>query len=136
MAIDPCIFSYLTREEDYPDKAVIVQEGSHGGWVYVVLQGKVKVKKNTPKGTVAFATLSEGEVFGELVLLERGQLARTAAVVAEGPVRVGVLDTERLIQDYEAISPRLLSLIKVLMIRLRDTTEKAVTLAAEASKGS
>lgn len=136
MGLDPSVFGYITKEEEYKDKAFIIKEGSHGSWIYLILQGKVKVKKTSSRGMVVLATLTEGEVFGELVLWEHGELARTASVVAEGPVRVGILDTEQLRKDYEAIPPTLRALIKALMRRLIETTEKAVVLAGEDADSS
>lgn len=137
MGIDPSIFSYITHEEDYEDKAVIIKEGSHGAWIYVILEGRVRVqKKRPPKGHVVLATLTEGDVFGEMVLWEHGEPARTASVVAYGPVKVGLLDTERLRKEYEAISPRLMVLIRLMMTRLKETTAKAVALAGEVASSS
>jgi CRP-like cAMP-binding protein len=136
VGIDPSVLGYVTKEEEHKDKGFIIKEGSHGAWIYVILQGKVKVKKTSPRGMVVLATLTEGEVFGELVLWEHGELARTASVVAEGPVRVGILDTEQLRKDYEAIPPRLRALIKTMMTRLIETTEKAVALAGEVEDSS
>ena len=132
MAINQLVYGYVANEENYPDKAVIIAEGGKGNWVYVVLEGQVKVKKTTPKGMVTIDTLREGAIFGEMVLLEKADQTRTASVIAEGQVRVGVLDTERLVKDYESISPQLQGLIRSLIGRLRETTTKVSMLAAEA----
>jgi len=89
----------------------------------------VKVKKRTAKGMVTIDSLKEGEVFGEMVFLEGGTGARSASVIAaEGPVRVGLLDTEKLISDYEAVAPDLKTLIQSLMSKLRDTTSKVCSI--------
>lgn len=132
MAINQLVYGYVANEENYPDKAVIIAEGAKGDWVYVVLEGQVKVKKTTPKGMVTIDTLKEGAIFGEMVLLEKADQMRTASIIAEGQVRVGVLDTERLVKDYESISPQLQGLICSLIGRLKETTTKVSMLAVDA----
>ena len=45
MPIDPYVHGYIAREEHHQDKDIIIREGSKGYWIYVILEGKVKVKK-------------------------------------------------------------------------------------------
>jgi hypothetical protein len=68
-----------------------------------------------------------------MALLEPGKWIRSASVVADGPVRVGVLDIERLIKEYEAVSPRLRALFRSMTTKLRETTKKAVAMVAEST---
>ena len=131
MGIDEFIYGYMAKEETYQDNIPIIREGSGGDWVYVILEGKVKVKKMSAKGMVTIDSLKVGDIFGEMILWGGGQNVRTASVIADGRVKVGVLDTEHLRRDYESISPRLKSLIRSLISRLRETTEKSVSLVAE-----
>ncbi|MDY6971836.1 MAG: cyclic nucleotide-binding domain-containing protein [Thermodesulfobacteriota bacterium] len=131
MNIIKLIYSYVASEETHPDKAVIVKEGSKGNWVYVVLEGQVKVKKGSQKGMVTLYTLKKGDIFGEMILLQAGEGTRTTSVIADGPVRVGVLNTDQLLSDYDSVSPQLKGLIRSLMLRLEKTTEMVVAKAAE-----
>ena len=129
MNIDPAFHTYIVEETVFPDGEVIIEEGSMGSWVYVILEGKAKVKKRTSRGMVTIDTLKEGEVFGEMVFLQGRRGARSASVIAaEGPVRVGLLDTEKLINDFEAVAPELRTLIQSLMTKLHDTTSKACSI--------
>ena len=59
---------YIRDEEIHQDGTVIFEEGGFSDWVYVIIEGEVKVSKNTPKGKVTVATLGEGD------LIERGGL--------------------------------------------------------------
>ncbi len=131
MPIDNFLFSYVAQEEEYDEGEAIIEEGSRGDWIYLMLQGRARVKKTTPKGRVAIETLLEGDIFGEMLLWQSGKGARSASIIAETFVKVGVLDTKRLIKEYEAISPRLKSLIRSLIERLADTTNKAVILTVD-----
>lgn len=131
MGIDPVVYGYMVSEETYPDKAVIIEEGSAGDWAFVVLQGKVKVIKKVPNGVVTIDTLTEGAVFGEMAMFKKGVPLRTASVVADGSVQVGVLDKDRLLAAYAAASPRLKVLIEATVARLEDTTNAITRLVCE-----
>jgi len=130
MEIDQLVFGYIADEEIYPDKAEIIEQGSKGDWIYMVLQGQVKVKKKTEKGRVTLDILKKGEIFGEMVLLEQRKGMRTASVVADGPVKVGILDTDRIVRDFEALSPQLKGVIRSLIRRLKETTARVSDLAS------
>lgn len=122
---------YVAGEESYPDKAVIIEEGGKSYWAYLILEGKVKVTKMTGKGMVTLDTLKEGDIFGEMVLLKTSHGVRTASVVASGPVRVGILDGERLRKDYDGIHPMLRGLITSLNRKLEEATRIVAITAVE-----
>jgi len=136
MSIDAAFDPYVVEVRTYSGGDVIIEEGSFGSWIYVILEGSVKVKKTTAKRMVTIDTLKEGEVFGEMVFLEGGTGARSASVIAaEGPVKAGLLDTEKLISDYEAVAPEVKILVQSLMSKLRVTTSKVCsTLIAKNEK--
>ncbi len=133
MTVDQLVYAYVANEETYPDKTVVIEEGSKGDWVYLVLEGQLRVKKSTAKGKVNVYTLKEGDILGEMLLLEPGKGVRTASVIADGPVRLGVLDTAQLVKDYDTISPQLKGLIRSLIQRLEETTDKVCALAVDAT---
>jgi CRP-like cAMP-binding protein len=133
MSVDALLYQYIVSEESYEGNEYIIKEGSKGDWVYVVLEGQVKVKKMTSKGMVIIDTLKEGDIFGEMILWQLGKADRSASVIADGAVKVGILSTESLLQDYESISPRIKILLKSLMKRLAETTKKAAILAVESN---
>lgn len=131
MAIDSVVYGYMVDEQDYPDKKVIIEEGSIGDWVFIVLEGQVKMKKRTKKGIVTLGTLSEGSIFGEMPLFQKRDKARATSVEADGPVKVGILDTARLDREIEALSPQLRGLIRTLAKRFTETVESISRLAGE-----
>jgi len=125
----PALHSYIVEETTYSDGEVIIEEGSQGSWIYVILEGSAKVKKRTPRGMITVDILREGEVFGEMVFLEGGKGPRSASIIAaEGQVKVGLLDTQKLIDDYEAVASELKTLIRSLMLKLRNTTSKVCSI--------
>lgn len=131
MVIENFIYAYIAHEEKYNKGDTIIKEGSRGDWVYLILEGSVKVKKMTTKGVVTVDTLTEGEIFGEMVLWQSGKISRTASIIAETDVKVGLLDAELVMKEYNAISPRLKILFESLIHRLALTTQRAVKLATD-----
>lgn len=133
--IDTLISAYLANEEKYKSGEIVIEEGSKGDWVYVVLEGQVKVTKRTSAGMLTIDILRRGAIFGEMALFGKALEARSASVIAaDGPARVGVLDTRQLIDDYESLSQRIRLLIKALVMRLKESNEKAATLVVAASE--
>ncbi len=131
MELENFLYSYISHEEEYEKGKIIIKEGSQGDWVYLILEGTVKVKKMTAKGQVTVDTLTEGEIFGEMMLWQIGKVSRTASIVAETKVKVAVLDRQLLLKEYEAISPRLKTLFESVIHRLTVTTQRAAKLAVD-----
>jgi serine/threonine-protein kinase len=74
------------RWESLRPGAVVIEEGTQGGSLYVILSGDVVVKRAGKD----VATLTQGECFGEMGYLGEGK--RTASVVATGTVAVMRID--------------------------------------------
>lgn len=127
------LMEHLASEFTCQDGNVIIEEGSKGDWIYVLLEGYAKVKKRTPKGMVIIDTLKPGDIFGEIAFLEGETASRSATVVAaEGPVKIGILDRESLARQYNEMSPMLRALTRSLATKLRETTSKICsTLVAQ-----
>ena len=130
MPVHPSVHAYVASEEFHPNESVIIEEGTVGDWVYVILEGSAKVRKKTPKGMVTVDTLKEGDVFGEMGFLEGGKRLRSASVIASGDVWVGVLDGEKLTRDFEQSPSNLRALIRSLVLKLRETTAKVCSLVS------
>ena len=120
---------YIRDEETYTDGEVIFQEGTYGDWVYVVIEGELRVVKKTSKGEVLVATVEEGDFIGELEFLDMGKEPRSATVIAVGDVKLGVLDRDRLRREYESLSADFRTLIRTLVQRTRRITQLAASLS-------
>ena len=121
---------YIRDEETYSDGRVIFEEGGFSDWVYVIMEGEVKVSKSTPNGQVTVAKLGKGDFIGELEFLDLGKEARSATVVAVGDVKLGVLDRDKLRREYDSLSPDFRKIIRTLVRRLRRITLQAASLAS------
>ena len=94
-----------TDELTVPDGHVLVSQDESSREAFVVVDGKVVVKRNNRK----VAELGPGSMIGELGLLDRGP--RTATAVAEGPVDVLVIaprEFAALLDDVPSITHKLL----------------------------
>jgi len=128
MTVNSQVLDYIVSEESFSDKAVIIKEGNMGDWVYVILEGRVKIKKQTFGGLLTIDTLSEGDFVGEMAMLKRSNSTRTASAVADGPVMLGVLDSMQLAQEWEAQPTRIKKLISSLIQNLEEATKKAADM--------
>ena len=135
MNIDPLMSAYLADQETYKSGDVIIEEGSKGDWVYIVLEGQVKVTKRTSVGLLTMDVLKKGAIFGEMALFGKALQARSASVIAaDGNARVGVLDTRQLMEEYESLSLELRSVIKALITGLKESNGKAAALVVATNK--
>lgn len=121
---------YIVEEEEYQDGEVIFREGSPTDWVYVILQGRVKIQKKTPHGLLTVTTLDDGNFLGEMAFFERSEVHRSASALAVGHVRLAVLDRDRLAKEYDSLSPAFRKVVLTLVHRLRRVTAQATTLSA------
>src|SRR5512133_397477 len=71
--------------QDAPAGQVLVREGATGGSLFVILSGTVAITR----GGRRVGGLGEGDLFGEVALLEGG--ARTASAIVEQDARVLVV---------------------------------------------
>ena len=135
MEIHQLFQNYLSSEETYESGEIIVEEGTRGDWVYIILEGQVKVTKRTEAGIVTIDTLKKDAIFGEMALFGKAQSERSASIIAaDGSVRVGVLDFQQLRKDYESLSPALRSLITALIMRLKAVNETVAAFVVAANQ--
>jgi CRP-like cAMP-binding protein len=76
MTIEKCI-----NEFDVGD--VIFEEGSTGRELFVVLDGRIDIIKRNGAGSSVIVTLSKGEFFGEMAVIDGS--ARSATAVSAAP---------------------------------------------------
>lgn len=110
----------ITDVQDYPKGGKVIEEGSDGDHLFVVLKGQVKLHK----GDAFITSFKPGMHFGEMALVDR--TARSASVTALEPsslVRIHRRDFYAIIRQEASLSVKLLwSFVQVLADRLRDTT--------------
>ena len=98
------------RRKTYPMGSFIISEGSEGDFLFVLSRGAAKVTRESEEGReVIFAFLREGDVFGELSILDGWE--RSANVVAMEETEVYILERNEFLKvmvGYPALSVKLL----------------------------
>lgn len=121
-------YAYISGEEEFDDGQLIVQEGKHGKWIWLVLEGTVDVLRETDNGPMTIARLGEGSFIGTFAALLFGKYSRKSTVVARGKVTLCILDTERFLREFNNLSPEFRAVLLSLDNRLVKITDRAVTL--------
>lgn len=103
------ISSLMTRVDRAPG-TVLIEEGRIGNEFFIVLEGKVEVRR----GDHVIATRGPGEFFGEIALLDKRP--RTATVAVIEPVVVEVLSRQEF-SSLLAQAPELAQEIMATMAR-------------------
>jgi CRP-like cAMP-binding protein len=121
-------YMYVADEEDFFDGEYIVEEGKHGSWIWVILEGVVEIFRDTPEGQLPIVRLGDGSFIGSLSsFLIQGHI-RTATAVAVGNVQLGVLDSQRLAQEFATLTPEFRGFLVSLDKRLKQLNERAIEL--------
>ena len=128
-------YMYVADEEDFFDGEFIVEEGKHGSWIWVILEGVVEIVVKTPKGSVPVVRLGDGAFIGSFAsFLIQGHI-RTATAVAVGNVQLGVLDSQRLAQEFAKLTPEFRELLISLDKRLKLINERLIEFRMGQSPG-
>lgn len=78
--------------ETFEPGEIVIKEGTKGTSAFIVLSGAVEVLKRSGDRDIPVATLGEGQVFGEMGLIE--DHPRSASVKAMTDLRLRVISRE------------------------------------------
>jgi CRP-like cAMP-binding protein len=118
----------LTRRRKFRKDEVIFHENEVGDSLFIILRGRVKVAIFGDDGKeVTLSTLSEGDFFGEMSLLD--QEPRSATTIAEEECELLALQRDDFTRALEQDPGMSASLIQVLADRLRKANHQISTLA-------
>lgn len=107
----------------------VIEEGDEGSWAYVILSGKVRVFKNTGLGETTLAIMENGQVFGEMALIE--DRPRSASVKAETSLKLRVINREQFNELLRENPSRLIPIMKSLFERLRQCSKMVAERAED-----
>ncbi|MEJ2097711.1 MAG: cyclic nucleotide-binding domain-containing protein, partial [Deltaproteobacteria bacterium] len=112
-------YMYVVDEEAFYDKEMLLEEGRHGNWMWVILEGVVNIVKETSSGPVTLMKLGTGSFVGSVSSFLVRNHARLYSAEASGNVQVGVLDSQQLSQEYSKMSYDMKAFIMSIDRRLR-----------------
>jgi signal transduction histidine kinase len=109
----------MSREIELKPGDYLIHEDEMGDSMYVVLDGKLQVRKRARDSEVVLAERKPGEVIGEMSVLD--QAPRVASVIALTPVRALVIDQETFMAllDWSPTAAR--AILKTFAQRMRST---------------
>ena len=119
-------YMYVVDEEEFADGRIIAEEGKHGSWIWVILEGVVEIVKETSQGPLKLHRLGPGAFIGSVASFLMGNNVRSASVVAIGNVQLGVLDSQRLAAEFNQMSPEFRDLLAGFDKRLKKVTDRAL----------
>lgn len=119
----------ILRDAEYVQGEVILREHEPGDDLYLLVEGHVDVLRGagTP-GEMVLNRLGSGAYFGEMAVLDG--TPRSATIVAVGPVRVLVLEGERLRELVHEMPELAFDLLRVLAERVRKAEERLASAEA------
>lgn len=127
-------YSYVVDEEGFYDGDEIVQEGNHGNWIWVILEGVVEISRQTPRGTLKVLRIGDGAFLGSVTALLKGDNVRSATVTAIGNVHLGMLDSQLMTSEMANLSLDYREFVSCLDERMKQATNMAVDIYAEDKK--
>lgn len=107
-------YMYVADEEDYAAGETIAKQGRHGNWIWVVLDGVLEIRKETPSGQVSIIRIGIGSFIGSIAAFLIQGNVRSSTVVAITDVQLGVLDSQRLSRENALFSDNFNKIIKSL----------------------
>ena len=117
----------ISVKETFDSGKTIFEEGETGDKFYLILKGEVRISKIIPGiGEEALVVLKKGSYFGEMSLID--DQPRSAHAIVNKAVELLVIeraDFEKLlIKDKDLAYKLLMTFVRTLSQRLRETNEK------------
>jgi len=109
---------------------LIFREGDESHAAYWIISGKVEISIDTPTGRSILTTLDDGEIFGEMGMIDDQPRAATARALVE--TAVDVIDEAAFRDEVLRKEARLMPYLDTLFERLRTTN---ALLQAQLGKG-
>ncbi len=119
-------YMYVADEEEFRDGQFIIQEKRHGNWIWSIMEGVVDIVKETPQGPLTILRIGEGSFIGGISAFMFQGSVRNATAVAVGKVQLGILNTQRLSEEFLSQSRDFKDFAISMDRRRRDLTNKVV----------
>jgi CRP-like cAMP-binding protein len=104
----------------------IISEGAEGKTAYLIISGSVEVSVGQGEAPKVLTTLGEGEVFGEMCLIDPGP--RSATVKAAADTECLATSYDEFVSAIETDPRQAVQFMQTLVRRLRRMNERIATL--------
>ena len=102
----------------YQPGQTIISEGDRDRQVYLIISGLADIYKSVGQKRQLLNTIGSGEIFGEMVFLNKSLETRSASVRAVDEVELEVMHPAALSREYEQMSPILKFITNQTLTRL------------------
>ena len=120
----------LAAVRQYPARGVVVCQGEPANALFAIMRGRLKVVSSSPDGRdTVLGIMGQGEVFGEIALLDGG--TRSATCTAIEPCELMAIDRapfQELLEQSPGIAVNLLHVLSARLRRLSQRSEDAAFL--------
>lgn len=112
-----------TRIIDFQNDAAVFRAGDPADALYLVLVGQIRISRQDPEGgETVLGIISEGEVFGEIAVIDGA--ARSASAAAVGRTQLAAVDGEAFLTMLHEQPDATVQLMKTVTARQRSTIEQ------------
>jgi CRP-like cAMP-binding protein len=111
---------------------IVFAQGSAGNHMYVVLAGRIEIRRETDGIQQSVAVLAEGEIFGEMALVDSGIRMATALAMTDD-TRLVAIDQARFVYIVSQQPAFALSIMRVMAQRINALAPPPAALAGEAT---
>lgn len=139
--LEPAELDAVTKcvvEQAYQPGEVVIQEGVPGDALYLVVNGRVKVEKESDGKRLGLAELGPGQAFGEMSLID--SFPTSATVTALEPavlLAIGRLDLNVLLNWNPILAAKMWrSFTEMLSFRLREMNERMLARFGDQPMGA
>ncbi|MCX7997601.1 MAG: cyclic nucleotide-binding domain-containing protein, partial [Leptospiraceae bacterium] len=98
--------TYQNNVKNYYPGEIIFCEGEPGDSLYVVMEGEVKITRNTGNAEITMNILNAGQIFGEMALLDNKP--RSATAIANKNTKLAVVSKVNF-QSTTELNPKLMT---------------------------
>jgi CRP-like cAMP-binding protein len=116
------LLAFTSERLAFDAGAVLFREGDRGDSAYLILNGKVDVAVNSPKGEVVVAHIGANNIVGEMALL--CEMPRTATIVAAEPLDTLKIKKDQFLQMLRDIPQMPLEIMRELAVRLNNVNKE------------
>lgn len=113
----------------YEDGEIVFAEGDEGLYLYVIIEGGVRIRKEGDLVATVVAEFGPGEMFGESAIIE--QRPRSATAMAVGDTELACYDRASFLEELTSDPELALRAMSALVERLRLTTDRLQHLATQ-----
>jgi CRP-like cAMP-binding protein len=114
----------LAKVQTFAARSAVVNQGDPADALFAIIRGRLKVVACGPDGRdTVLGIMAEGEVFGEIALIDGG--TRSATVTAIEPCELLVIERARFLDLLHQSSPIAVKLLVVVSKRLRRLSQRS-----------